>query len=98
MKVKLATCASVFGAALATMFVAPELQADVVSLTFIPGTNPFSSTAGGTAVFMPEVGASFFQFNNALSPGRSMLAYSLSSISVVQVSQTLSPSMFYEVL
>ena len=91
MEVKLATTSSVFSAALASMLVAPELQADVVSLTFSPATNVYS-VAGAAIVFMPEVGASFLQFNDFV--GRSMFAYHLGSITQVQRSQTLSPSTF----
>ncbi len=91
MPVKLATTTSVFGAALASMLVAPELQADVVPLTFSPSTNLWSAL-GGTYVHINEVGASFFQFNDLLS--REMFAVGLSSITVVRISSTLSPKTF----
>ena len=91
MEVKLASTTSVFGAALASLLVAPELQADVVSLTFNPSTNLWSAL-GGTYVHINEVGASFFQFNDLLS--REMFAVGLSSITVVRISSTLSPKTF----
>ena len=94
MEKKIAPCASVFGAALASMLVAPELQADVVELTFIPATNPFSAFGGYATVSMPEVGASFFQWNNNFLRTMSVYSYSLNSIAVVNYSQTLSPSTF----
>ena len=90
MPVKLATTTSVFSAALASMLVAPELQADVVSLTFDPRTLPFGGGFG--FVSMTDVGTSFLQFNNSM--GRTMEAFGLSSIAQVQVSQTLSPITF----
>ena len=88
MEKKIAPCASVFGAALASMLVAPELQADVVSLTFNPSTNFFP---GGTGVKIEGV-AYFFQYNNLV--GRTIEASDLSGIAQVQVSQTLSPGTF----
>ncbi len=93
MEKKMGTTASLFGAALTSMLVAPELQADVVSLSFSPGTIPFP---GGAFVFINEVGATFFQYNDTL--GRTMFAdfggAGLSSIAVVRVSQTLLPNTF----
>ena len=90
-KKRVGTTASVFSAALTSMLVAPELQADVVSLTFTPDTNLWSPL-GGTNVTIHEVGATFFQWNG--SSGRSMLAFALSSINVVQFSQSLSANTF----
>ncbi len=89
MEKKIATCASVFGAALASMLVAPELQADVVSLTFSPSSIPYGTFG---FVLINEVGAGFLQFNDG--DGRTMVANVLSSINVVQTSQTLSPGTF----
>ena len=45
MEKKITTTASVFGAALASMLVAPELQAEIVPLTFDPSTIVFSAKA-----------------------------------------------------
>jgi len=90
MEVKLATTSSVFSAALASMLVAPELQADVVSLTFNPGSVPFGTLG---FISMPEVtNVAFLQLNDSFRP---MLVVGLSSIAVVQLSQTLSPDTFF---
>ena len=90
MPVRLATTSSVFSAALAAMLVAPELQADVVSLTFNPGSVPFGSVG---FISMPEVtNIAFLQLNDSFRP---MLVIGLSSIAVVQLSQTLSPNTFF---
>ena len=43
------TAAATFGAALATLNCAPELQADIVDLTFSPGSVPFNSTSTKSA-------------------------------------------------
>ncbi len=87
------TTASLFGAALTSMLVAPELQADVVSLSFSPSSAPY---AGGSNSLQPilinEVGTNFSQWNDSV--GRTMVAAGLSSIDVVQLSQTLSPNTF----
>ncbi len=56
MPVKLATTTSVFGAALASMLVAPELQADVVSLTFYPATHFFYGNES-ESLHVPSPGA-----------------------------------------
>ena len=89
MSVKLATTTSVFSAALASMLVAPELQASVVSLTFSPSSIPYGTFG---FVLINEVGAGFVQFNDG--DGRTMVANVLSSINLVQTSQTLSPGTF----
>ena len=103
MPLKLATTTSVFGAALASLLVAPELQADVVSLTFDPSTNPFVSSRGGGGgalfILINEVGAGFSQWND--SQGRTMYLNDegdddsgLLSIGLVGLSSTLSASTF----
>ncbi len=89
MPVKLAATTSVFGAALASMLVAPELQADVVPLTFNPGSVAFISIG---FISMPEVGTSFLQYNAGI--GRTMFAYGLHSIRTVGLSSARSPATF----
>ncbi len=83
------TTAATFGAALATFGVAPELQADIVSLTFNPGSVPWGY---GAYNLLNEVGASIYQWNDSF--GKTMYALGLSSIDLVQLSQVISPSTF----
>ncbi len=92
MEKKLATTASLFGAALASMLVAPELQADVVSLSFTPATNPYNPGGLPVSIFINEVGANFSQWNDSV--GRTLIAAGLSSVTQVKLSQTLSPNTF----
>lgn len=81
--------AATFGAALATLGVVSELQADIVPLTFNPGTvNWF----GSTYVFMPEVGASFWQWNDTY--GKTVTAGFLGGVDYATYSQTISPATF----
>ena len=96
LKKKLATTAAAsFGAAMATLHCAPELQADIVDLTFSPGT---VAVGGLGYVFINEVGATFAQWNDSvgqtLSVGVVGTDTRLDGISVVQYSQTLNASTF----
>ena len=88
MEVKLATTSSVFGAALASMLVAPELQADVVSLTFTPDSQPFNFLSNLYTVQV-DPGLGYFRERN--DPGFRGLGYwngVLSSVSLGFVSKS----------
>ena len=68
-----------------------------MDLSFDPPTNPFiDSEFGGSTIFMPEVGAFFFQSNNP--NGRRMVGGPegglVDSLRTVQLSSTLSPGTF----
>jgi hypothetical protein len=89
MEMKKATTAATFGAALATFGVAQELQADVVSLTFSPPTNPFFSS---TSILLVEVGASFWQWNDSI--GKTLTAGGLYGVDFASVSQMIDPATF----
>ena len=95
-KTKTKTTAATFGAALAAMYAAPELQADVIDLGFNPGSIAFNT---GSATLHPVdivgVGGSsadFSQWNDSV--GRTMVlgTGAISSFGVVQASQTLNAS------
>jgi hypothetical protein len=85
---KLAT--ATFGAALATMGVAPELQADIISLSFNPGS---IGTGNLFSVSIVELGAFFSQWNDSI--GKTIYAGSLSSIAPASFSQNIDPTTFY---
>jgi len=96
MEMKLATTASVFGAALASMLVAPELQAQTVSTGAMnPGSIGFNFTGSGTGLVALSLtalpgGAHFSQWNDYV--GRTMLVGGggyINSFGTVQQSQTL---------
>ena len=96
MEVKLATTASVFGAALASMLVAPELQAQTVSTGAMnPGSIGFNFTGSGTGLVALSLtavpgSAHFSQWNDYV--GRTMLLGGggyMVSFGTVQLSQTL---------
>ena len=95
-KKKLTTAAAAsFGAAMASIHCAPELQADIVDLTFSPGSVAFGSLG---YIFVNEVGASFAQWNDGI--GQTILAGApgsgtfLDGVRVVSNSQTLNASTF----
>ena len=90
MEVKLARTTSVFGAALASMLVAPELQAEIVDLTFSQSSVMF----GGVGVIgLNEVGGIFLHYN--LNFGRTMfIVAGLDNIRTVGLSSILSPNTF----
>ena len=95
-KKKLATTAAAsFGAAMASLHCAPELQADIVDLTFTPGSVAFGSLG---YIFINEVGASFAQWNDSIGQtalgGSAGTATFLDGIRVVDYSQTLSAGTF----
>lgn len=90
------TAAATFGAALTTLYAAPELQADVVDLTFTPGsigtdfTTPQAvgvGTTGGGSV------GTFFQWNDSI--GKTLIGSGIGSVGIVQYSQTLNVSTFF---
>ena len=89
------TAAATFGAAMATLNCAPELQADIVDLTFSPGTVPFNSQV---FIYINEVGASFAQWNDSvgqsISAGIVGTATFLDGVRPVQYSQSLAASTF----
>ena len=92
-KKKLATAAvGTFGAALMTVNTAPELQADIVPLTFSPDTIATSSIL---TVFANEVGVSFRAWNTASAPGITTFSNAFTGgLGLVQYSQTLNASTF----
>ena len=96
-KKSIGTTASLFGAGLTSMLVAPELQADVVSLSFDPGSVPFqTSTSNLINVQMSTGGGnvgSFSQWNDNI--GQSLYwVDGLASWTFVQYSQTLNAATF----
>ena len=65
---KITTAAATFGAALTSLYAAPELQADVNDLSFDPSTVAFGGMADAATVQLAtDAGpvAAFFQFNSA---------------------------------
>ena len=95
-KKKLAkTAAASFGAAMASLHCAPELQADIVDLTFTPGSVAFGSLG---YIFVNEVGASFAQWNDGIGQtivgGATTTTAFLDGIRVVTSSQILNTSTF----
>ena len=95
-KKKLTTTAvASFGAAMASIHCAPELQADIVDLTFTPGSVAVGSLG---YIFIDEVGASFLQWNDSvgqtLSVGVVGTSTFLDGVGVVKYSQTLNASTF----
>ena len=92
---KIATIGT-FGAALTAMGIAPELQADIINLTFTPSTNPYNPgpTTGIIPVNINEIAGSveFSQWNDLI--GRTLLAAGLSSVGVVASTATISPGTF----
>jgi MYXO-CTERM domain-containing protein len=81
--------AATFGAALVTLGVTSELQAEIVPLTFNPGYVPWGY---GAYNFINEVGASFFQWNDSI--GKTMYWFYGNGAAPAQVSQTISPGTF----
>jgi MYXO-CTERM domain-containing protein len=81
--------AAAFGAAMTTMYAAPELNADIMSLTFSPNTN---APGGLDAILINEIGAAFSQWNDSV--GKTMYAGGLGGIATVALSQTLNASTF----
>ena len=95
-KKKLATTAAAsFGAAMASLHCAPELQADIVDLTFTPGSVAVGSLG---YIFIDEVGASFLQWNDSIGQSLSVgivgTSTLLDGVGIVQYSQTLNASTF----
>jgi hypothetical protein len=104
-KKKMATSAvATFGAALSSMYVAPELQADILDITWNGGnlfaTNPFFS-GSGTPISqnIDQVAGSFefAQWNDTFGgSGRTMLLRpGFVGFSVVGYSQNLDPNTFF---
>lgn len=88
---KTKVAAASFGAALSSLYAAPELNADVVDLTFTPGSVGWS-VGSAVAVSIDQVGAAFTQWNDSI--GKTVAAGALSSIAVVSFSQSLSAGTF----
>jgi hypothetical protein len=83
-----------FGAAMATVYTAPELSADIVGLNFTPGAVSFSSsltvamnTTGG------EIGG-FFQYNDGYGKSFYFASSQLASAATVGAGDVLNPSNF----
>ena len=88
MEKKTATTVATFGAVLGAMGVAPELQADIISLSFNPGVN----SGGLVGQHIVELSVSFTQWNDGV--GQTLYAGGLSSIAVAQLSQNISAGTF----
>ena len=89
MEMKKATTVATFGAALATLGVAQELQADIISLSFNPTSMPWMS---GNSVELVELAVSFWQWNDSI--GKTMTAMSLSAMDLATASQMIDPGTF----
>ena len=87
--------AAAFGAAMATMYAAPELQADIVDLSFSPGSWAFNTASFGTIAIneVPGIGPSgsalFGQWNDGVGKTIFTGGGGLSAIGVVNYSDTL---------
>ncbi len=97
MEVKLATSASVFGAALTSMLVAPDLKADIVPIAFSPGSVSFQTIISTLVNVQMSTGlgniGSFSQWNDAV--GQSLYFNGgIASWTVVKYSQTLDAATF----
>lgn len=89
---KLATTVTTFGAAMAAFAIAPELQADIVDLTFSPATGAYG---GLNYIDINEIAGSteIVQWNDGV--GKTLYAAgSIVGIAPVSVSQTLNASTF----
>jgi hypothetical protein len=87
------TAAATFGAAMSSLFVAPELQADLVNLTLNPGSFAFQSiTSSSTIVRVYSTGigqslGSFAQWNDVI--GKTMFAVNGMTVGLVQYSDMI---------
>jgi hypothetical protein len=86
-----------FGAALSALYTAPELPADIVPVSFVPGSVPYNSTNVVTysVNLLTTDGyiGSILQFNDFL--GKTAIALTqMSSIKLVDAGQSLSPLTF----
>ena len=94
-KRKIASAAATFGAALTTLYAAPELQADIVDLTFTPGAIG-TSTGGPQTVTINSVGGDlvgvFSQWNDSI--GKTLNTGGLTSVGTVAFSQSLDAGTF----
>ena len=80
-KTKLAVAS--FGAALTTLHAAPELNADIVDLTFSPGSVAWSLTAVQPVV-IDQLGFGFSQWNDSI--GKTVSDGALSSVCLLYTS------------
>ena len=86
------TTATSFGAAVAAMYAAPGLHADVISLTFSPDVVSYSGGAAVSVLFN-ELGVVAGQWNDSI--GQTALAGSLDGgIAAASVSNSLAASTF----
>jgi hypothetical protein len=86
-----------FGAALTAMGIAPELQADIIDLSFTPATNPYVPFYGTQIpIDINEIGGAvdFSQWNDTFGKTMTAGVGSLSSITVVGASITIDPGTF----
>ena len=97
MEVKLATTASVFGAAMASMLVAPELQADIVPVSFTPGSVSFQTVTSALVNVQMSTGGggigSFSQWNDAIGQTFYWVG-GLASWNFAQYSQSINANTF----
>ena len=91
LKKKSKIAAASFGAAMAAMYAAPELQADIVDLTFAPGSVAQQATSVAVNVQVGTTGGnglgSFQQWNDGI--GKTFYAAAGFSVGPVQYSQSL---------
>ncbi len=86
--------AAAFGAAMASMYAAPELQADIIDLTFTPNINSYNPGPGYfiVPILIDQVGANFSQFNDFF--GKTLVQGSLTGVQLVNASSTLNAGTF----
>ncbi len=81
-----------FGAALTTMYTAPELHADIVDLNFSVTTVATGSIVSSISAI--EAGATFRAWNTSAAPGISTFGQFSGGLGLVQYSQSLAASTF----
>lgn len=95
-KTTAAVAVSTFGTAMASLFTAPELQADVIDLTFDPGSIPYRTYSDTNSILheilINEIGVSFSQWNDSF--GRTVYNGGLSSILRMEASSNIATDTF----
>ena len=96
MEKQAAQTVTMFGAALTTVMIAPELQGDIISLSFTPATNPYVTGGPNIHISINEiVDGGFSQWNTSGERTMSLDGGVITGISVIAFSQTLSPDTFF---
>ena len=90
------TAALTFGAAMATMHAAPDLNASIVTINFNPGSLAYSSFAGTNVSLSTSGGniGTFSQWNDNIGKTLNFQTAGLSSWTLVTASQSLAASTF----